>query len=129
MVVAAKSIGVALRHRRIIALLPEGHHDEFILRRPAHVHDVAALEVAHEHGPTRASLHPALGMAAGHARGDLGLRIERATNALAKPLGGVISNRDQQVNAAPYSRTQCSAVVDEAGERAQKAARTARDTG
>jgi hypothetical protein len=30
----------------------------------------------------------------------------------------VISNRDKQSNAAPYIRTLCSAVIDEAGQRA-----------
>jgi hypothetical protein len=94
MIVAAQGVGESLGHGRVVAFLPERHDHELSILGPAHVHQVTTLRIADEDGPALAGFDPSRGVSLGHARGDLGLGVERPSHALAKPLGSVISNRD-----------------------------------
>ena len=95
MVVAAQGVGEALGDGGAFALLPQRDHDELAAVGPAHVHDVAALEVADQHCAAGPGLDPAGGVGAGDAGGDLGLLVERSTHPLAEPFGGVICDCDE----------------------------------
>jgi hypothetical protein len=101
MVVAAQRVSEPLGHGRVVALLPERYDHELSVLRPAHVHQVAAVRVADQNSPAVAGLHPSRGAALRDSRSDLRLCIERPAYALAKPLGGVIGDRDKQSTAGP----------------------------
>src|SRR5579875_112133 len=73
-----QGIGEAPRDRSILALLPQRDHDELVTVGPADVDEPAVVEVPHEHGAALAGGHGTGGVGAGHATGDLGLRLEGA---------------------------------------------------
>src|SRR4051794_35694770 len=95
---AAKRVGEAARYPRVVALLPQRHHDQLAARRvePAHVDDVAVVEVADMPRRPLALLGAARGPRAADAAGDLGLRVEPPADALQEALDGMVGNGDER---------------------------------
>ena len=113
MIVATQSVGEALWNFRLLALFPERHHHELAWLGTADVHDVPALEVPHQHRSAPIALEAPGRMSTRDTRGDLGLCVERAAHALAKPLGRVVGHSDKHQSARyrrNRARLRCPAV-------------------
>ena len=96
MVITSQSVGKALVHGRVLALLPQRDYDQLVPHGTANEDQSESLQVPDQDGPPLTVLGTAGSPGAGDPRGDLRLFIQAAPNSLPKPLRGMIGYGDQQ---------------------------------
>jgi hypothetical protein len=118
---AAGRVGEPARDRRLLALLPQRHHDELAARPvlPAHEHEPPVADVDRAALPRRAGRRlardRALGPGAPHPRDHLRAGVERPAHALAVPLRGVVGDGDERDQRAQHGRPLVSAAAPASG--------------